>query len=229
VRATAGLAEGSLRRPHLVAQTRSGFEAPWTSLPQPAPVPVSANPANVDVVRLGMADTMQPGGTGWRVAVDAPYTMAGKTGTAQVISRRGTAAVDPRSLPMHLRHRALFIGFAPVEAPTIAVAIAVEGGGYGGSAAAPIARKIFDAWLLGKMPVPEGQDGVAPPDFGNVVTGSGPRTPAAQAAVGSLVPAGPGNAPAQARPVGDAGARTSAPARPDPPVPGDRGPGGRTP
>lgn len=53
---------------------------------------------------------------------------------------------------MHLRHRALFVGFAPVENPVIAIAVAVEGGGYGGSAAAPIARKVFDAYLLGKMP-----------------------------------------------------------------------------
>ena len=141
VRATAGLADGSLRRPHLVAQSRDGFEAPWTPVPQPAPVPISPNPGNVETVRLGMRDTMQPGGTGWRVAAGAGYLMAGKTGTAQVISRRGTAAIDPRSLPLHLRHRALFIGFAPAEDPTIALAIAVEGGGYGGSAAAPIARR----------------------------------------------------------------------------------------
>ncbi len=154
VRATAGLADGQLRRPHLVSQTRVGFDRPWESLPQPASIPISPNPANVEVVRLGMMDTMQPGGTGWRVASGAPYLMAGKTGTAQVVSRRGTAAVDPRSLPMHLRHRALFVGFAPADNPTIAIAIAVEGGGYGGSTAAPIARKIFDAYLLGIMPEP---------------------------------------------------------------------------
>src|SRR5690606_24440100 len=53
-RATAGLAEGSLRRPHLVAQTRSGFESPWTPLRQPQPVAVSPNPTNVEVVRLAM-------------------------------------------------------------------------------------------------------------------------------------------------------------------------------
>jgi hypothetical protein len=106
----------------------------------------------VQAVREGMMATMRPGGSGWRVAVGAPYVMAGKTGTAQVISRKGTAAVNPKSLPMHLRHRALFVGFAPVENPVIAIAVAVEGGGYGGSAAAPIARKVFDAYLLGKMP-----------------------------------------------------------------------------
>jgi len=183
VRATAGIADGMLRRPHLVASMREGFEAPWAPVPQPAPVPISQSPDNVQMVRLGMMDTMQPGGTGWRVASGAGYLMAGKTGTAQVVSRRGTAAVDPRSLPMHLRHRALFIGFAPAEDPTIALAIAVEGGGYGGSAAAPIARKIFDAWLLGVMPEEPGvenrESGVGgagsavPPDFGNVTTGAG--------------------------------------------------------
>jgi len=93
------------------------------------------------------------------MAAGASYVMAGKTGTAQVISRKGTAAVDPRSLPLHLRHRSLFVGFAPADNPVIAIAVAVEGGGYGGSAAAPIARKVFDAWLLGKMP-----DGVLPLD-----------------------------------------------------------------
>jgi hypothetical protein len=59
------------------------------------------------------------------VAVGAPYVMAGKTGTAQVISRKGTNAVNP-NLPMHLRHRALFVGFAPVDNPVIAIAVAVE-------------------------------------------------------------------------------------------------------
>jgi penicillin-binding protein 2 len=155
VRATSGLADGSLRRPHLVSATRSGFEAPWRDLPQPAPVAITANPANLVPVREGMAMTNQPGGTAGYLFRGAPYTSAGKTGTAQVVSRRGTAAVDPRSLPMHLRHRALYVGFAPAENPTIAVAIAVEGGGYGASTAGPIARKLFDAWLLGKMPEPE--------------------------------------------------------------------------
>ncbi len=156
-RATGGLADGQLRRPHLAKARRVSFDDDWTPLPQPAPRPISPNPNNLQAVREGMMDTMQPGGSGWRVAAGAPYRMAGKTGTAQVVSRKGTAAVDPRSLPMHLRHRALFVGFAPAEAPTIAIAIAVEGGGYGGSAAAPIARKVFDAWLLGVTPAAQGE------------------------------------------------------------------------
>ncbi len=164
VRGIAGIADGDLRRPHLVKDERVGFDAPWRPLPQPPGVPISPSPANLQVVREGMMQTMQPGGTAWRIASDAPYSMAGKTGTAQVASRRDNAAVNPRSLPLHLRHRSLFVGFAPAENPTIAVAVAVEGGGYGGSTAAPIARKVLDAWLLGAPPAPEGEatDAVPP-------------------------------------------------------------------
>lgn len=169
VRGVGGLATGQLRRPHLVTEQRAGFDHDWAAMPQPASRPISPNPSNLQAVREGMMGTMQPGGSGWRVAAGAQYRMAGKTGTAQVVSRRGTAAVNPKNLPMHLRHRALFVGFAPAEEPVIAIAIAVEGGGYGGSAAAPIARKVFDAWLLGVMP-----EGLQPLDAerGTVVIGT---------------------------------------------------------
>ena len=150
VRGVGGLATGQLRRPHLVVQQRVRFDHDWAALAQPPSKPISPNPANLQAVREGMMATMLPGGSGAAAAYGAAYRMAGKTGTAQVVSRKGLAAVDPRSLPMHLRHRALFVGFAPAEEPRIAIAVAVEGGGYGGSAAAPIARKVFDAWLLGK-------------------------------------------------------------------------------
>jgi penicillin-binding protein 2 len=171
VHAVAGLADGQLRRPHLAVASREGFDAPWLPLPQPAPTPISPNPDNVQVVREAMMATMQPGGSGARTAAGAPYTMAGKTGTAQVVSRRGSAAVDPRSLPMHLRHRALVVGFAPAENPQIAVAVAVEGGGYGGTSAGPIARKVFDAWLLGKLP-----EGMQPLDSERGLTALAERT-----------------------------------------------------
>ena len=168
VRGIGGLATGQLRRPHLVTEQRAGFDHDWAPTVQPAGRSISPNPSNLQAVREGMMGTMQPGGSGWRVAAGAQYRMAGKTGTAQVISRKGTAASNPKSLPMHLRHRALFVGFAPAEDPVIAIAIAVEGGGYGGSAAAPIARKVFDAWLLGVMP-----EGLQPLDAerGTVVVG----------------------------------------------------------
>src|SRR3546814_9667809 len=81
--------------------------------------------------------------------------MAGKTGTAQRVSRKGNVSTNPHLLPLHLRHQAWFIGYAPAQDPRIAVAVMVEHGGYGGSTAAPIARKLFDAWLLGEYAEPD--------------------------------------------------------------------------
>jgi penicillin-binding protein 2 len=172
-RATAALADdGRLRRLHLVRERRDGYNAPWHALPEPAPRRVSDNPAHLAVVRAGMVDTMlTPHGTGYSAGRDAPYPIAGKTGTAQKISRKGNVSANPHSLPLALRHQAWFIGYAPADNPTIAVAVAVEHGGFGSSTAAPIARKIMDAWLLGTMPAPplRNQAGDVPgADFGNV-------------------------------------------------------------
>ena len=150
---TAALADdGWLHRPHLVTARRQGFGAAWIAEPQPAPRRISNDEAHLQAVREGMIGTVHGAGTATNIRQGLTYLIAGKTGTAQVVSRRGQAALDPRSLPMNLRHRGLFIAYAPADAPTIAIAIAIEGGGYGADSAAPIARKVFDAWLLGKMP-----------------------------------------------------------------------------
>jgi len=89
-------------------------------------------------------------GTGQRIRRGAGYEMAGKTGTAQVIGIKQDEEYDASKIQRrHLDH-ALFIGFAPYKNPKIAVAIVVENGEHGSSTAAPIARKIFDAYLLDK-------------------------------------------------------------------------------
>lgn len=152
---TAMLAGGGLlRRPHLVRSTQAGFGAPRVPTPQPAPVRVVDDPAHLIAVNDGLIATMHgPTGTAARAAAGAWYRMAGKTGTAQRVSRRGTERLDPAKLPYHLRHQALFVGFAPAEKPTIALALVVEHGGSGSAAAAPVARRIFDAWL-GPPPEP---------------------------------------------------------------------------
>jgi len=154
-RGTAAIADGGvMRRPHLAAERRAGFDTPWQPLPQPAPIRISDRADHVRVVQEGMEMTVAMG-TAASVFRGSAYRSAGKTGTAQVVNR-STVAINPKSLPLWKRHRALYIGYAPAENPSIAVAVAVEGGGYGASTAAPIARKVFDAWLLGKMPdVPE--------------------------------------------------------------------------
>ena len=163
VRATAALADGGeLRRLHLVRDRRDGYQAPWQPMPEPPPVRISDNPAHLAAVREGMVGTTQPGGTAYAVMRGSPYPIAGKTGTAQKVSRRGAVSVDPHQLPLALRHQAWFIGYAPADNPTIAVAVAVEHGGFGSTTAAPIARKIMDAWILGEPPVPAPEQVAAP-------------------------------------------------------------------
>lgn len=154
-RGTAALANGGELHPlRLVSQRRVGYDRPWVATAATPATRITDQPAHLRAVQEGMEATIHGRGTATAMARGAPYRMAGKTGTAQKISRRGSVSMDPRSLPYHLRHQALFVGYAPAERPTIAVAVVVEHGGYGGTTAAPIARRIFDAWLLGTMPEP---------------------------------------------------------------------------
>ena len=89
---------------------------------------------------------MRPGGTAANAAAGATYTMADKTGTAQVFSLKGED-YDENTIDKKSRDHALFIAYAPADDPTIALAVIVENGGHGGSVAAPIARKVFDAYF----------------------------------------------------------------------------------
>jgi penicillin-binding protein 2 len=107
------------------------------------------DPTYWDVVFAAMeAVVHSPRGTAKSIARDLPYRIAGKTGTAQVVGIAQDAKYESHKLQKHQRDHALFIAFAPVEEPRIAVAVIVENGEHGGSAAAPIARKVMDAWLL---------------------------------------------------------------------------------
>ena len=147
---TATLADGGIRRPlRLVHASRKGFLATWQTLPLPASESIGASVANLGEVKAGMVAVVHgPTGTARAIGIGAPYLIAGKTGTAQRISRKGSISHDPRSLPLSQRHQALFIAYAPADAPKIAVAVVVEHGGFGATAAAPIARKAMDAYLV---------------------------------------------------------------------------------
>ena len=87
-------------------------------------------------------------GTGQRIKWGLPFRVAGKTGTAQVKSIAQGEYYDEKSTPERLRDHALFISFAPTDNPKIAIAVVVENGGHGSSAAAPIARQLIDYYLL---------------------------------------------------------------------------------
>ncbi len=95
-----------------------------------------------------------PRGTAYGIGHNAPYRIAGKTGTAQVKGIAQGAKYSEHGTPERFRDHALFISFAPVENPQVAVAVIVENGGHGSSAAAPIARKVMDYVILAKnLPV----------------------------------------------------------------------------
>lgn len=115
----------------------------------PSKSPVTAAAAHWDAVFDGMREVVHgERGTADYLADGIAYEMAGKTGTAQVIGIAQNEVYEEEEVAERHRHHGLFIGFAPMEAPTIAVAIIVENGG-GSSAAAPVARKVIDTWLLG--------------------------------------------------------------------------------
>ena len=102
-------------------------------------------------------------GTAVRAFTGAPYKSGGKTGTAQVYTVAQNAKYNAKVTPELLRDHAWFIAFAPAEAPRIAVAVLVENAGFGGGNAAPVARKLIDAYLLG----PDGKlkPSMAPPAY----------------------------------------------------------------
>ena len=75
-----------------------------------------------------------------------------KTGTAQVVGIKQGEKYDAKKIAERFRDHSLFMAFAPADKPKIALAIIVENGGFGAQAAAPIARKTFDYYLLGKLP-----------------------------------------------------------------------------
>ncbi len=87
-------------------------------------------------------------GTAKRIGKRSKYTIAGKTGTAQVYTVKQDEEYNEDEIPEHLRDHALFVAFAPLEDPEIAIAVIVENGGHGGSVAAPIAKQIMDRYLL---------------------------------------------------------------------------------
>ncbi|MES2205765.1 MAG: penicillin-binding protein 2 [Pseudomonadota bacterium] len=106
-------------------------------------VPFKAN--NIQIIKNALVDVTQHG-TASKVFDHASYTAGGKTGTAQVFSLKGNK-YQAHSVHETLRDHAWFIAYAPAEKPQIAIAVFVENGGFGAQAAAPIARKLFDAAL----------------------------------------------------------------------------------
>ena len=144
--ATAVLANrGVAFKPHLVKRVQDARTGE-SRLTQPsATYTIPLKQAHVDVVLKGLEGVVT-GGTGRRAFVNAKYTSGGKTGTAQVFGLRGGEYIASQ-IAERLRDHAWYIALAPMDRPTIALVAFVENGGFGAEAAAPIARKVLDAYF----------------------------------------------------------------------------------
>jgi penicillin-binding protein 2 len=112
--------------------------------------PIGVKPEHLAIIRAAMVGVTSPGGTAVKAGLNAGYTIAGKTGTAQVVGMKQGEKYDAKKLREEHRDHALFIAFAPAEDPKLAISLLVENGGSGSGTAAPIAREVFDYFLLGK-------------------------------------------------------------------------------
>lgn len=146
-------AGGILHPPQLLYATQEGLGDKPQRAPMPAAhAPIFKKPDTWDAVRAGMVAVVNaPNGTARTMGIDFPYVIGGKTGTAERYSRT-TEAWQHISQVAIERHQVLFESFAPAENPRIAMIVALEAGRGGGRDAAPIARKMLDAWLIGDSP-----------------------------------------------------------------------------
>ena len=151
--ATATLAnDGVAFKPHLVKEIQ--HPAGEVQIPPQPLYKVDIPAEDLALVKRAMVAVTQPGGTAVGASMGAQYTIAGKTGTAQVIGMKQGEKYDEKKVSEYFRDHAWFIAFAPADKPRIALAVLGENAGHGGSVAAPIARKVMDYYLLGKIPTP---------------------------------------------------------------------------
>jgi len=130
---TAAIANGgTLYRPYLVKKIVSPEGKEVATFGPQVAHRTGISPATLDVIREGMGRVCQPGGTAYGVFYDFPLPVAGKTGTAEVFGKDS---------------HGLFVAFAPLDKPEVAIAVVIEHGGHGSSAAAPVARALLEKYF----------------------------------------------------------------------------------
>ena len=153
--ATATLANGGMQfKPRVVTATQDALTHSQTQVGAQQPLNLGYKPEHVEVIHKGLVGVVTSG-TSARVFAGAGYTSAGKTGTAQAVTIGQKDKYDAGKLSEYQRDHALYMAYAPAENPKIAVAVVVENAGFVAASAAPIARRVFDYWLLGQYPSEE--------------------------------------------------------------------------
>jgi penicillin-binding protein 2 len=158
--ATTILAAGGVRHaPRLVMATQDAISRSKTPIEAPPPENLGFKPEHVAVVRRAMVGVTQEG-TSVRAFAGAGYLSGGKTGTAQAVTIGQREKYNASKMEEFERDHSLYIAFAPAEDPQIALAVVVENSGFGSEHAAPIARRVFDYYLLGQYPSEQDMEAV---------------------------------------------------------------------
>jgi penicillin-binding protein 2 len=145
---------GERFKPRLVREIEDVVKHENRRIASDALSPLPLKPADVSIVQNAMYGVTQEG-TSRAVFIGAPYQSGGKTGTAQAIGLRAGQTYSSIKADERKRDHSLYIGFAPLGAPTVAVALIVENAGFGSTSAAPIARRVMDYVLTGQYPSEE--------------------------------------------------------------------------
>jgi penicillin-binding protein 2 len=153
--AVSTLATGGQRyKPRLVREIEDVVKHEKRRIASDALEPLPLKPEHVEVIVNAM-NGVTIEGTSRAAFMGAAYRSGGKTGTAQAIGLKAGEKYSAIKADEHKRDHSLYIAFAPVEAPTIALAVIVENAGFGSTSAAPIARRVFDYVLTGQYPSEE--------------------------------------------------------------------------
>lgn len=211
--ATATLVSGGQRyQPRLVREIENVITGERRRVAGEALEPLPLKAEHVQLIRRALHGVTQEG-TSVRSFLGAPYASGGKTGTAQAVGVRAGEKYDAAKLEEHKRDHALYMAAAPIDNPSVALAVVVENAGFGSDSAAPIARRVFDYLLLGQYPSEEDLAGVRE---GRVVTPVGkPRRAEDVPLPGqALAPEAAASAPALAASAAAAAQRVAAAAVP---------------
>jgi penicillin-binding protein 2 len=150
--ATATLVNGGIKYPpQLVVATQDPVTHAKIVVTPPTAQDLGYTAQNVEIIRKALVGVTVEG-TSARVFAGAGYVSGGKTGTAQAVGIGQKEKYNAKNMEEHQRDHALYMAFAPADDPKIALAVVVENAGFGAEHAAPIARRVFDYWLLGQYP-----------------------------------------------------------------------------
>ena len=186
--AMAALANNGVKHaPRLALATLDAVSGTRNKLSGPSPLDLGYQAAHLDAVMKAMVGVTLEG-TAVRAFAGASYLSGGKTGTAQAVGIGQKDRYDARRMEEHQRDHALYIAFAPADDPRIVVAAIVENAGFGSAHAAPLARRVFDYWLLGLYP---SEEDIAATRKGESTAPIGKQRRASEIALTPAVPGAP--------------------------------------